>query len=129
MLIIDFGWELIFFLDRYIFQRTKMLHSWWKILSYKTSSTMKCIMLIILIIMAEHGFGQSDKKLSQETNFYSNHFIRNKTYNKKIRLAKSRTLYYASKIMILRLILSVDIPSNKQAKVWNWSRTQNHLAP
>ena len=44
--------------------------------------------------MAEHGFGQSDKKLSQETNFYSNHFIRNKTYNKKIRLAKSRTLYY-----------------------------------
>ena len=84
-------------------------------LSYKTSSTMKCIMLIILIIMAEHGFEQSDKKLSQETNFYSNHFIRNKTYN-KIRLAKSRTLYYASTIMILRLILSVDIPGNKQTK-------------
>ena len=84
---------------------------------------MKCIMLIILVILAEHGFEQSDKKLSQETNFYSDHFIRNKTYNKKIRLAKYSTLYYASTIMILRLILSVDIPGNKQTKVYNWTRT------
>ena len=40
---------------------------------------MKCIMLITLTIMAEHGFGQSDNNLPQETNFYSNRFIRNET--------------------------------------------------
>ena len=83
-------------------------------LSYKISSTIKCIMLIILIIMTEHGFGQSDNNLPQETNFYSNRFISNETYNKKIRLAKSRTLYYANTVMKLRLILSDDITSNKQ---------------
>ena len=83
-------------------------------LSYKISSTMKCIMLIVLIIMTEHGFGQSDNNLSQETNFYSNHFIRNETYKKKIRLAKSKTLYNANTTMTLRLILSCDTPSNKQ---------------
>ena len=75
---------------------------------------MKCIMLIILIIMAEHCFGQSDNNLSQETNFYSNCFKCNETYNKKIRLAKSRTLYYANTNMALRMILSGDVPGNKQ---------------
>ena len=64
--------------------------------------------------MAELGFGQSDNNLSQETNFYSNRFIRNETYNQKIRLAKSRTLYYANKVMTLRLNLSDDIPGKKQ---------------
>ena len=49
--------------------------------------------------MAEHGFGRSDNNLSQETNFYSNRFIRNETYNKKIRLTKSRTLYCANTVM------------------------------
>ena len=83
-------------------------------LSYKISSTMKCIMLIVLIIMTEHGFGQSDNNLSQETNFYSNRFLRNETYNKTIRLTKSRTIYYANTVMTLRLILSGDIPGNKQ---------------
>ena len=83
-------------------------------LSYKTASTMKCIMLIILIIMPEHGFGQSDNSLSQDTNFYTKHFIRNETYNKKIRSAKSRTLYYANTVMTLRLILSDNIPGNNQ---------------
>ena len=82
-------------------------------LSYKISSTMKCIVLIILIIMAEHVFVQSDNNLSQETNFYSNRFIRNETYNEKIRLAKSRTLYYANPVMTLRLILSGDAPGNR----------------
>ena len=53
--------------------------------------------------MAKHGFGQSDNNLSQETIFYSNRFIRNETYEKKIRSAKSRTLYYAN---------SHDTPSN-----------------
>ena len=33
---------------------------------------------------------------------------------KKIRLAKSRTLYYANTVMTLRLILSSDIPGNTQ---------------
>ena len=92
----------------------KILHSRQKILSYKILSTMMCNMLIILIIMAVHCFGQWDDNLSQETNFYSNSFIRNETYNKKIRLAKSRTLYYANTVMTLRLILSDDIPGNKQ---------------
>ena len=82
-------------------------------LSYKISSTMKGIVLIILIIMAEHVFVQSDNNLSQETNFYSNRFIRNETYNEKIRLAKSRTLYYANPVMTLRLILSGDAPGNR----------------
>ena len=55
-------------------------------LLYKLS-TMKYITLIISIIMAEHCFGQSGSNLSQETNFYSNRFERNETYNnKKIRL-------------------------------------------
>ena len=63
--------------------------------------------------MAEHGFGQSDNNLSQETSFYSNRFIRNETYNKKIRLAISRTLYYAITVRTLRLILSGDM-SDKQ---------------
>ena len=63
--------------------------------------------------MAELGFGQSDNNFSQETNFYSNRFIRNETYN-KIRLAKSRTVYYANKVMTLHLNLSDDIPGNKQ---------------
>ena len=67
--------------------------------SYKTLSAMKCIMLIILIIMAELGFRPSDNNLSQKANFDSNCFIRNETYNKKIRLVKSRTLYYANKVM------------------------------
>ena len=71
-------------------------------------------MLIILIIMAEHSFGQSDNNLSQETNFHSNRFTRDETYNKKIRLAKSRTLYYANTVMTLHLTLPDDIPSNKQ---------------
>ena len=75
---------------------------------------MKCIMLIILIIMAEYCFGLSDNNLSQETKFYSNHFKRNETYNKRIRLAKSRTLYYTNTVMTFRLILSGDIPGNKQ---------------
>ena len=75
---------------------------------------MKCIMLIILVIMAEHCFGQSHNNLSQEINFYSNRFKRNEIYNKKIRLAKSRTSYYANTVMTLRLILSGDIPGNKQ---------------
>ena len=70
-------------------------------LFYKISSTMKYIMLIILIIMAEHCFGQSDDNFSQETNLYSNRFIRNETYNKKIRQPKSRTLYYANTVMTL----------------------------
>ena len=83
-------------------------------LTYEISSTMKCIMLIILIIVAVHCFGQSDNNLSQETNFYSNRCIRNETYIKKIRLAKSRTLYYANTVMTLHLILSGDIPGNKQ---------------
>ena len=74
---------------------------------------MKCIVLIILIIMAEHVFVQSDNNLSQETSFYSNRFIRNETYNEKIRLAKSRTLYYANPVMTLRLILSGDAPGNR----------------
>ena len=82
--------------------------------SYKTLSTMKCLMLIILIIMAQLDFGQSDNNLSQESNFYSNRFIRNETYNKKITSAKSRTVYYANKVMTLRLNLSDDIPGNKQ---------------
>ena len=82
-------------------------------LSYKISSAMKCIVLIILIIMAEHVFVQSDNNLSQETSFYSNRFIRNETYNEKIRLAKSRTLYYANPVMTLRLILSGDAPGNR----------------
>ena len=64
--------------------------------------------------MAELGFGQSDNNLSQETNFYSNRFIRNTTYNKKIRLAKSRTVYHANKVMTLHLNLSDDILGNKQ---------------
>ena len=64
--------------------------------------------------MTEHGFGQSDNNLSQETNFYSNRFLRNETSNEKKRLTKSRTLYYANTVMTLRLILSGDIPGNKQ---------------
>ena len=75
---------------------------------------MKCIMLIILTIMLEHCFGQSDNNLSQETNFHGNRFKLNETYNKKIRLAKSRSLAYANTVMTLRLILSSDIPGNKQ---------------
>ena len=63
--------------------------------------------------MAEVGFEQSDN-LSQQTNFYSNRFIRNEIYDKKIRLAKYRTLYYANKLMTLRLNLSDDIPGKKQ---------------
>ena len=83
-------------------------------LTYEISSTMKCIMLIILKIVAVHCFGQSDNNLSQETNFYSNRCMRNETYIKKIRLAKSRTLHYANTVMTLHLILSGDIPGNKQ---------------
>ena len=83
-------------------------------LSYIKSSRMKCIMSIILTIMAAHCFGQSDNNFSQETNFYSNRFKRNETYNKKIRLAKSRSLAYANTVMTLCLILSSDIPGNKQ---------------
>ena len=49
---------------------------------------MKCIFLIILIIMAVHGFEQLDNNLTQENNYYSNPCIRNETDNKKIRLAK-----------------------------------------
>ena len=51
--------------------------------------------------MAAHCFGQSDNNFSQETNFYSNRFKRNETYNKKIRLAKSRSLAYANTVMTL----------------------------
>ena len=64
--------------------------------------------------MTEHCFGQSDNNLSQETNFYSNHFMGNETQNKKIRLAKSRKLYYANRVMTLNPISSGDIPGNKQ---------------
>ena len=83
---------------------------------------MKYIMLIISIIMAEHCFGQSGSNLSQETNFYSNHFERNETYNnKKIRLAKSRTLYYPNTVMALPLILSGnDLRRNKSFHVGNF---------
>ena len=65
--------------------------------------------------MAEHCFGQSGSNLSQETNFYSNRFERKKTYNnKKIRLAKSRTLYYPNIVMTLPLTLSGnDLRRNK----------------
>ena len=45
--------------------------------------------------MAKNCFGQPDNNFSQEINFYSYLFKRNETYNKKIRLAKCRTLYYA----------------------------------
>ena len=38
----------------------------------------------------------------------SNRFLRNETYSKKIRLTKSRTLYYANTVMTLRLILPGD---------------------
>ena len=59
--------------------------------------------------MAEHCFGQSGNNLSHETNFYSDRFERNETYNnKKIKLAKSRTLYYPNTVMTLPLILSGD---------------------
>ena len=63
-------------------------------LSYIISPTMKCIMLIILITMTKHCLEHSNNNYPQEATFYSNRFIRNETYNKKIRLAKSRTLYY-----------------------------------
>ena len=63
--------------------------------------------------MDEHCFGQSDNNFLQTTNFYSNLCKRNGNYNKKIRLAKSRTLYYANTVVILCLILSGDIPGNK----------------
>ena len=71
---------------------------------YKISSKMKYTMLIILIIMAERGFGQSDHNLSTESNFYSNRFLRNETYNKKIRLTKSRTSRKQSVVTIKKLI-------------------------
>ena len=61
--------------------------------------------------------------LFQETNLYSNRLKRNETINKKIRLAKSRTSYYANTVMTLRLIFSGDIPGNKQksrtCSTWN----------
>ena len=41
---------------------------------------MKYIMLIILIIMAAHGFGQSDNNLIKESNCYSNRCMLNETY-------------------------------------------------
>ena len=71
----------------YIFQRTKILDPIWKILSlsYIISPTMKCIMLIILITMTKHCLEHSDNNYPQAANFYSNRFIRNETYNKKIR--------------------------------------------
>ena len=62
---------------------------------------MKCIMLIILTIIAELSFGQSDN-MSQETKFYSNRFKCNETYNNKVRLGKSTT--YANTVMTLRPI-------------------------
>ena len=52
--------------------------------------------------MAAHCFGQSDNNFSQETNFYSNRFKRNETYNNKVRLGKSTT--YANTVMTLRPI-------------------------
>ena len=72
--------------------------------------------------MAEHCFGQSGSNLSQEINFYSNRFERNETYNnKKIRLAKSRTLYYPNTVMALPLILSGnDLRRNKSFHVGNF---------
>ena len=90
--------KLHFLCSGYIFQRTKILDPIWKILSlslsYIISPTMKCIMLIILITMTKHCLEHSNNNYPQEATFYSNRFIRNETYNKKIRLAKSRTLYY-----------------------------------
>ena len=63
--------------------------------------------------MAEHCFGQLDNIFLQKTNFYSSLCKRNGNYNKKTRLAKCRTLYYANTVVILCLILSGDIPGNK----------------
>ena len=64
--------------------------------------------------MVEHGFGQSDNNLFQEIIYYSNRFLRNETYNKKMRLKKPRTLCYANTVITLLLILSGDIPGTKQ---------------
>ena len=64
--------------------------------------------------MAVHDFVQLDNNLTQEKNYYSNPFIRNETYNKKIRLAKSRIFYCTNTILTLCLILSQDIHRNKQ---------------
>ena len=64
--------------------------------------------------MAELCFLQPDNNLSQETNFCRNRLIRNETYNKNIRLAKSISAYYANKVTTLRLNLPDDIPGNKQ---------------
>ena len=41
---------------------------------------MKYIMLIILIIIPVHGFGQSDNNLIKENNCYSNRCMLNETY-------------------------------------------------
>ena len=71
-------------------------------------------MLKILIIIAKNCFGQPDNNLSQEINFYSYLFKRNEMCNKKIRLPKCRPLYYANTVITLHLILSGDIPGNKQ---------------
>ena len=64
--------------------------------------------------MAVHGFAQLDNNLTQEKNYYSNPFIRNETYNKKISLAKSRIFYCTNTILALCLTLSQDIPRKKQ---------------
>ena len=50
--------------------------------------------------MAVHGFGQSDNNLIKENNCYSNRCMLNETYNKKIRLAKFRTLYCTNTVMM-----------------------------
>ena len=64
--------------------------------------------------MAVHGFRQSDNNFNKENNCYSNRCILNETSNKKIRLAKFRTLYCTNTVMTLQLILSRDIAGQKQ---------------
>ena len=64
--------------------------------------------------MVVHSFVQLDNNLTQEKNYYSNPFIRNETYNKKISLAKSRIFYCTNTILTLCLILSQDITRKKQ---------------
>ena len=56
--------------------------------------------------MAVHGFRQSDNNFNKENNCYSNRCILNETSNKKIRLAKFRTLYCTNTVMTLHLFIT-----------------------
>ena len=107
------GWELIFVLDRYIFSTNKNFTSKMKnSLSYIISSAMN---YEVHYVNNFGNYGWTDNmsdNMSQETNFYSNRFKRNETYNNKVRLGKSTT--YANTVMTLRPIWSSDIPGNKQ---------------